>query len=514
MRTKAGSTTQPVLNPAGKDLDLKDLEKDFMWGVPQNTPSFHAAKPNNVTNKSVFIMLYCTGTGRYLFCRRSEEVDAPHTWSFFGGGVDAGENLKQAAVRELLEEGQLSFNPHMSVDLFALKKDGHTFYTILGFVPNEETPVLNWENDAFKWVKYGRWPAPLHPGVTRMFANPKVLQKIRQFASTNVETRAAITAALKVTAKEGEWFYSMPPEMQKQYVEEHPDSKYAKDYKAKQDQKKLPAPKKEKPDAEDVKFKERQEPPGRPKPKQSIVQKSLKSIAKLPKQLQQFVKTGGTKASSAARKVTGNAVVKGSAKVTKGMLKDTAGVLKGANSVAHSLTGGGTRDDWKAAAKLGMTILASGALASAFAASGPAGFMALMALKHIGAPAMGNIVKSAWKSITEPSDEPVKYESSPGWQQAGHEGVSQYGYWKDRNTWVNETKEEWEAAYEEREESADEFKPVGAATVADGKAVSPEQFIEAIVKQLGEVAANGYIDDETWAKAIEQAGQQGNKEAE
>jgi hypothetical protein len=43
------------------------------------------------------------------------------------------------------------------------------------------------------------------------------------------------------------------------------------------------------------------------------------------------------------------------------------------------------------------------------------------------------------------SSSKVKQVQSPGFKKSGGKGISPYGYWKDDDTWVSETKQEWES---------------------------------------------------------------------
>ena len=56
--------------------------------------------------KQAVCLLIRNAEGKFLLHMRdnSPGIYAPLTWSFFGGGVDEGEEVVQAAKRELLEE--------------------------------------------------------------------------------------------------------------------------------------------------------------------------------------------------------------------------------------------------------------------------------------------------------------------------------------------------------------------------------------------------------------------------
>jgi 8-oxo-dGTP pyrophosphatase MutT (NUDIX family) len=137
------------------------------------------------TNKGAGILLVAQDTGRLCFVKRSPNVSAePNTWSLIAGGVEQGEAWSKTARREAKEEAHIVGNP----TLFLLytdtdEKTGFVFKNFLAFSATELQLKLNWENSEFKWVPYGTWPKPLHPGVTRMLANKRV-QAMLQKATT------------------------------------------------------------------------------------------------------------------------------------------------------------------------------------------------------------------------------------------------------------------------------------------------------------------------------------------
>lgn len=361
----------------------------------------------------------------------------------------------------------------------------------------------------------------------------------------------------KTEQKEGAWFDALPPEMQKQYVEEHPGSKYAKEYQKRHEGKEYEGQKleteeeeAEEPQAEPEQPKEKKSKKGKTKKKIKKLQKQLKelqksvkdsgfdgkvldeeeegetptgkpeqegkpnpkpkkhnpNVSKLPKSSQEFIDSSETESGSKQRKSIGSSVVKASKHIASSALKETKGLKDAVVSAASVLEGQGSRSDLKSIAKVGFMLLASSALASTLAVSGPAAVLTFMAIKHIGVPAMGNMVKAAFNR--GPSTSKVKYEYSEAYKKSGAKGISPYGYWKDRDTWFSETKEEWEAAYDEREDEAGSFASVVASVLAvnSGYTISaahnPEEAVEAVVQQLGMFAAEGQIEDNQWDDAV------------
>lgn len=124
-------------------------------------------------------------TGRILLPHRSRNVQEPNTWGTWGGAIDSKENPETAAKREVEEEAGYSGNIKM-IPLAIFKKDTfkkntgekntgekNTFkyYNFAAIVDHEFEPKLNWETQGYKWVNFGDWPTPLHPGLKWLLAN-------------------------------------------------------------------------------------------------------------------------------------------------------------------------------------------------------------------------------------------------------------------------------------------------------------------------------------------------------
>jgi 8-oxo-dGTP pyrophosphatase MutT (NUDIX family) len=78
--------------------------------------------------------------------------------------MDPGENPLQGVKREMLEETRY----HGHADFHHLydfrHSSGFIYHNYLAVVDAEFTPHLDWENSGFRWVPFGKWPRPLHPG--------------------------------------------------------------------------------------------------------------------------------------------------------------------------------------------------------------------------------------------------------------------------------------------------------------------------------------------------------------
>lgn len=116
------------------------------------------------------VLIIAKDTGRLLVLLRSAEVNEPHTWGLAGGAIDAGEDPKVAALREVKEE--LGFAGAIKlVPAFVFRKGDFTFHNFLGVVPKEFKPRLDWENDDARWVSINKLPSPLHFGLAGLLKN-------------------------------------------------------------------------------------------------------------------------------------------------------------------------------------------------------------------------------------------------------------------------------------------------------------------------------------------------------
>lgn len=118
-------------------------------------------------------IIHCPSTGNFLFGRRSELVNKPGLWNFFGGHVDAGETPRDALRRELAEEIGIEVS---AGDLIHFGGASGAAIQDLGYVEalrelhyfllltdREIEPHLNQEHSEFRWFK----PSKLPHGVNR-----------------------------------------------------------------------------------------------------------------------------------------------------------------------------------------------------------------------------------------------------------------------------------------------------------------------------------------------------------
>lgn len=91
--------------------------------------------------------------GKILFLKRSDKTSRPHGWDFPGGGVDAGEDLSEAAIREVVEETGLSIE-HPTIVGTITRDSSNGDYVIVGYKSaySGGEVVLSWEHEAYEWI--------------------------------------------------------------------------------------------------------------------------------------------------------------------------------------------------------------------------------------------------------------------------------------------------------------------------------------------------------------------------
>lgn len=133
---------------ANDALHREALEKTGFWG-----------------KRAAGCLFIANDTGRYLIAHRSAHVQEPNTWGTWGGALDEGETPKQGVTREVREES--GYHGHFTLEeIFVFKhSSGFEYHNFLAHVDSEFTPTLDWETQGFKWVDFGAWPTPMHPGL-------------------------------------------------------------------------------------------------------------------------------------------------------------------------------------------------------------------------------------------------------------------------------------------------------------------------------------------------------------
>jgi 8-oxo-dGTP pyrophosphatase MutT (NUDIX family) len=132
------------------------------------------------------LLFWCTTTKRFLIGHRSADVYDPNTWGTFGGKIEPGEEPDKTALREANEEThfrnfitQEDIEGIWPADVFKDPEAGFEYHNFVLYVKKEFTPVLNWENQAARWVSPEELVnlSPLHPGmdlvISSLISHPK-----------------------------------------------------------------------------------------------------------------------------------------------------------------------------------------------------------------------------------------------------------------------------------------------------------------------------------------------------
>jgi 8-oxo-dGTP pyrophosphatase MutT (NUDIX family) len=101
---------------------------------------------------AVSTVVYWVASKTILVLKRSDNGK----WNFPGGKVEPGENLEEAAAREVLEETGLSIKPSRIVHVFSNATDDNgTFVFVIFTAATANSDVkLNKEHSEYRWVNY------------------------------------------------------------------------------------------------------------------------------------------------------------------------------------------------------------------------------------------------------------------------------------------------------------------------------------------------------------------------
>jgi 8-oxo-dGTP pyrophosphatase MutT (NUDIX family) len=146
------------------DIHQETLDKTGFWGT-----------------QAAGCLFVAKDTKRLLFAHRGQYVLEPDTWGTWGGALDTGETPVQGVIREIKEEaGYKGKFLLIKLSKFTHVKSGFIYHTFLAKVSKEFKPVLNWESQGYKWVEFGNWPKPLHPGLKRTLSEKASLSIIKK----------------------------------------------------------------------------------------------------------------------------------------------------------------------------------------------------------------------------------------------------------------------------------------------------------------------------------------------
>jgi 8-oxo-dGTP pyrophosphatase MutT (NUDIX family) len=158
----------------GKDLLKRAqyvlLNKDAIGGVAVDKEAALSATAiyNDESGKfwgsqGAGAVFFAEDTGRFLLQHRSPYVNEPNTWGVIGGAIDAGEDPKEAMIREVKEETGYS-GPMEAELLYTFQSGKFRYHNFLVTVPHEFEPKHGWESQGHVWATLNDLPSPLHFG--------------------------------------------------------------------------------------------------------------------------------------------------------------------------------------------------------------------------------------------------------------------------------------------------------------------------------------------------------------
>ena len=135
--------------------------------------------------KAVGVCFYCVRTRCYLYLLRNDSK-YPDTWGLAGGKVEPTETLISAVERECAEElGSMpDYQQLIPIEKFTSSDGGFEYHTFWCRVDHEFIPELNYEHVGYAWIKSGRWPRPLHPGLWNTVNLDAIQKKITSLEIT------------------------------------------------------------------------------------------------------------------------------------------------------------------------------------------------------------------------------------------------------------------------------------------------------------------------------------------
>lgn len=129
------------------------------------------------------ILPFARSTKRFLVAHRSPHVEQPNTWGTWGGAIDRGLTPEQGALGEFGAEAGYR-DPIKLMPIFVFRKGDFRYSNFLGIIDEEFEPQPDgdaaWETQGWRWCKFGRWPKPLHFGLTAILNDPASVQTIQR----------------------------------------------------------------------------------------------------------------------------------------------------------------------------------------------------------------------------------------------------------------------------------------------------------------------------------------------
>ena len=117
-------------------------------------------------------LFYALDTKRFLLLHRTQGKNG-NLWGLVGGKNEGEETPWTGLQREIEEEiGSLpSIKKTVPLETFISNDLHFHFHTYLCVVEQEFLPKLNSEHDGYCWIKFNKWPKPLHTGLHNTLKN-------------------------------------------------------------------------------------------------------------------------------------------------------------------------------------------------------------------------------------------------------------------------------------------------------------------------------------------------------
>ena len=124
-------------------------------------------------------LFYNLSTSRFLLLHRTKGKTA-NLWGLVGGTNEGAETPWEGLQREIVEEiGPVEIKKSVPLETFVSNDSHFQFHTYLCVVDKEFIPKLNNEHDGYAWVSFGKWPKPLHHGLSNTLRNKTNQQKLQ-----------------------------------------------------------------------------------------------------------------------------------------------------------------------------------------------------------------------------------------------------------------------------------------------------------------------------------------------
>lgn len=124
-------------------------------------------------------LFYTLSTSRFLLLHRTQSKQN-NVWGLVGGTNEERETPWEGLKREIQEE--IGIMPEIKktipLETFVSNDEHFHFHTYLCVIDNEFIPLLNSEHDGYAWVSFGKWPKPLHTGLSNTLRSKTNQQKL------------------------------------------------------------------------------------------------------------------------------------------------------------------------------------------------------------------------------------------------------------------------------------------------------------------------------------------------